>query len=361
MAKNDTLVNGLSPVTKVSGGKVTTFPDVCKTPVGNAIVPIPYPNLAKSSDLAKGSKSVKINGAPVCLSSSEFSTSTGDEAGSAKGIASGTTKGKAFPVNYSFDVKIEGKSVVRNTDLFIGNNRNTPPAPIMQSQPTYTPMQEEKEKCPYCGKDEHSFAKKWGTNSGISQTLRKNIIAKIEDHVWYSGSWSLQAHHLICSESMDDDDWSDYCTKFGYDINHKNNGVMLPNLMALACQLHAPVHRSNHRAGEAEGLCYPDKIIMDLDDIKKDIKTGKYCDNPKALVDDLNEYSEFILGEIDSFRWTITADGRDYKSGNNGCAGVTSITNKPNQPCPCDRHHHLTRKDETTALSRKNQPLEIGK
>ena len=111
MAKNDTTVNGLSPVTKASGGKVIAAPDVCKTPVCSAIVPIPYPNISKSSDLAKGSKSVKINGAPVCLSTSEFSTSTGDEAGSAKGIASGTTKGKAHPVNYSFDVKIEGKSV----------------------------------------------------------------------------------------------------------------------------------------------------------------------------------------------------------------------------------------------------------
>ena len=155
MAKNDTTVNGLSPVTKASGGKVIAAPDVCKTPVGSAIVPIPYPNISKSSDLAKGSKSVKINGAPVCLSTSEFSTSTGDEAGSAKGIASGTTKGKAHPVNYSFDVKIEGKSVVRNTDLFTENNRNTPPSPILQAQPAPSIAsaitKNEEEKCPKCG------------------------------------------------------------------------------------------------------------------------------------------------------------------------------------------------------------------
>jgi len=155
VAKNDTTVNGLSPVTKASSGKVIAGPDVCKTPVGSAIVPIPYPNVSKSSDLAKGSKSVKINGAPVCLSSSEFSTSTGDEAGSAKGIASGTTKGKAHPVNYSFDVKIEGKSVVRNMDLFTGNNRNTPPSPILQAQPAPSIAsaiaKNEEEQCPKCG------------------------------------------------------------------------------------------------------------------------------------------------------------------------------------------------------------------
>jgi hypothetical protein len=361
MSSNDTLVNGRSPVTKVSNGTTTKFPDVCKTPVGNAIVPIPYPNVSKSGDLAKGSKSVKINGATTCLSSSEIATSTGDEAGSAKGIASGTTKGKAFPMNYSFDVKIEGKNVVRNADPFIGNNRNTPPIPIMQAQLTYTPMQEEKEKCPYCGKTEHPFAEKWGTNAGISQTLRKNIIAKIEDHAWYTGPSSLEAHHLVCSEAMDDDDWSDYCTKFGYDINHKNNGVMLPNLMALACQLYVALHRSNHKAGMADGVPYPVKIQTDLEEIANEIRSGKFCDNPRSLIDTLDRYSQRILKKIDTFRWTITADGKDYQAGHCGCAGVTSITKKPKQSCPHDRSHSLARKGQTTAIPRRTQPLEIGK
>ena len=361
MSGNDTLVNGRSPVTKVSNGTTTTFPDVCKTPVGSAIVPLPYPNIAKSGDLAKGSKSVTINGAPACLSSSEFSTSTGDEAGSAKGIGSGTTQGKAFPLNYSFDIMIEGKHVVRNADPFIGNNRNTPPSPILQAQPAYTPMKEEKETCPYCGKDKHDFAKKWGTNSGVSQTLRKNIIAKVEDHVWYTGSSSLEAHHLICSEAMGNDKWSDYCTKFSYDINHKNNGVMLPNIMALACQLHVALHRSNHAKGMAEGESYPDRIKTELKEIEKDIKSGKYCANPKALVEKLDNLSRIILGKIDKFRWTITADGRDYQPGNCGCAGCTSITDKSNQSCPHNRNHGLAKKGQTTTIPCKTQPLEIGK
>lgn len=133
---NDTLVDGLSPVTKKSDGKIVSFPDVCKTPTPTGPVPIPYPNIAQSSDLEKGSKSVKINGSSVCLSSSNISKSIGDEAGSIGGVVSGKTGGKAFPLNYSFDVKIEGKSVVRNTDIFTSNNKNTPPSPIMQSQPT---------------------------------------------------------------------------------------------------------------------------------------------------------------------------------------------------------------------------------
>jgi len=197
MPKNDTTVNGRSPVTKVSDGTVAAFPDVCKTPVGSAIVPIPYPNISKSGDLAKGSKTVKINGAPVYLSDSEFSTSTGDEVGSAKGIGSGTTKGKAFPMNYSFDVKIEGKSVVRNMDLFIGNNRNTPPVPIMQAQPAPVIASmianEAEKKCPRCGailkKTEPTLAQVRNAVAEVSETHRNDIKAYAVDAAFgYLGS-----------------------------------------------------------------------------------------------------------------------------------------------------------------------------
>ncbi len=198
MSKNDTLVNNRSPVTKVSGGKVAAFPDVCKTPVGSSVVPIPYPNISKSSDLAKGSKSVKINGAPACLSNSEFSTSTGDEAGSVKGVASGTTKGKAFPINFSFDVKIEGKSVVRNSDPFLGNNRNTPPSPIMQAQPSPviaspTTSRDTQKKCPKCGaiweKTEPTLAQVRNAIAQVSESHRTEIKKYAEDAIFgYLGS-----------------------------------------------------------------------------------------------------------------------------------------------------------------------------
>ncbi|WNG20184.1 DUF4150 domain-containing protein [Cystobacter fuscus] len=130
---NSVGVNKLSVVTKDSNGVTIAFPDVCKTPMPPAgPVPIPYPNIAKSSDTADGSKNTTVEGNPVCLSSSNFSTSTGDEAGSAGGVASGKTKGKAEFVNYSFDVKIEGKNVARALDPMLHNDKNTPPAPLIQ-------------------------------------------------------------------------------------------------------------------------------------------------------------------------------------------------------------------------------------
>ncbi|HWV15852.1 MAG TPA: PAAR-like domain-containing protein [Cellvibrio sp.] len=359
---NDTLVNARSPVTQKSNGTAITFPNVCKTPVGSAVVPIPYPNIAKSNDLAKGSKNVTINNASVCLDNSELSTSTGDEAGTLKGIISSTNKGKAFPILSSFDVKTEGKNVVRNTDPFLGNNRNTPPGPILQAQvtPVILPPTEE-EKCPYCKKKKHDFAKKPGNHCGNGQKLRKKIIADIKQHQWYAGSHSLEAHHLICSEAMNDVKWPDWCADFGYNIDCKENGVILPYWLELACQLHVPLHRGGHAAGIAQGIPYPRKIKIDLKEIGEKIKSGQFCDNPQKLTDELNKYSKKVLSQVDKFIWTISGDGRDYKPGGKGCAGADNIQNKPQQSCPHNRLHKITRKGNITVLNPKIAPLEIGK
>lgn len=126
-------VNNLSVVHKDSNGVTIAFPDVCKTPSPAGPVPIPYPNIAKSSDTAQGSKTVKCDGNPVCLKDSNFSMSTGDEAGSAGGgVVSNKIKGKAEFVNFSFDVKFEGKNVARAFDLMLHNDKNTPPVPVLQ-------------------------------------------------------------------------------------------------------------------------------------------------------------------------------------------------------------------------------------
>lgn len=128
-------VNNLAVVHKGSNGITIAFPDVCKTPAppSPSPIPIPYPNIAKSSDTAKGTKKVKCDGNPICVKDSNFSMSTGDEAGSAGGgIASNKIKGKAEFVNFSFDVKVEGKNVARSFDLMLHNDKNTPPVPVLQ-------------------------------------------------------------------------------------------------------------------------------------------------------------------------------------------------------------------------------------
>ncbi len=124
---NSTVFANKQGISNANSGAVAsnTAPDVCLTQVGIAIVPIPYSNTAKSSDLKDGSKTVKVDGAMAAIDGCSYSKSTGDEAGNRKGIISGTVGNKAEFANYSFDVKFEGKGVCRNTDLMTMNNKNT--------------------------------------------------------------------------------------------------------------------------------------------------------------------------------------------------------------------------------------------
>jgi len=146
-------VNKLSVVHKDSGGVTTAFPDVCKTPTPGGPVPIPYPNVAKASDTADGSSTVKCDGNPICLKDSNFSTSTGDEAGTAGGgVVSNKTKGKAEFVNFSFDVKVEGKNVARAMDMMLHNDKNTPPFPLLQGPVVLIPGDDDP-VCVICGKN----------------------------------------------------------------------------------------------------------------------------------------------------------------------------------------------------------------
>jgi hypothetical protein len=128
-------VNSLTVIHMGSNGISMAFPDVCKTPAppSPSPIPIPYPNIAQSTDTAQGSSTVKCDGNPICLKDSNFSMSTGDEAGCAGGgVASSKIKGKCEFVNFSFDVKIEGKNVPRALDMMLHNDKNTPPMPVIQ-------------------------------------------------------------------------------------------------------------------------------------------------------------------------------------------------------------------------------------
>jgi hypothetical protein len=130
-------VNTRTVVHGASAG-VATAPgtDVCKTPAPTGTIPIPYPNIAMSSSTAKGSKNVKMDKKPIMVRGSNFSSSTGDEAGNAGGgMVSSKFKGKAEFINYSFDVKVEGKNVARLGDMMVqnkGGSPNTPPMPEVQ-------------------------------------------------------------------------------------------------------------------------------------------------------------------------------------------------------------------------------------
>ncbi len=119
---------------KGSGGKGIAPADVCLTPPPppTGPVPVPYVNTLSSSNLAKGSKKVKIQGNPTALeNASNISTSTGDEAGTQGGnVITHQTKGKGYFTLWSFTVKVEGKGVCRHGDMMGQNSASTPPGCI---------------------------------------------------------------------------------------------------------------------------------------------------------------------------------------------------------------------------------------
>jgi hypothetical protein len=117
-----TFANSRGIVHKGSGGLSIVFPDVCKTPPGP--VPIPYPNIGMASDTSKGPKSVKTDGQMPMVKGAEYSRSTGDEPGVAKGVISNDQMGVCEFMMYSFDVKFEGKNVCRMGDPLFHNKKN---------------------------------------------------------------------------------------------------------------------------------------------------------------------------------------------------------------------------------------------
>ena len=80
-AEQKDFVNSRGITHKSSGGMSVVFPDVCKTPSLGGSVPIPNPNIGKSSDTTKDTKKVKTNGKPIVPKHSNLKMGIGDEAG----------------------------------------------------------------------------------------------------------------------------------------------------------------------------------------------------------------------------------------------------------------------------------------
>jgi hypothetical protein len=121
------IINDLTLAHKGSAGTANaTLPDSCKTPSPGGPVPLPYPNIAISADLAKGTTTIRADGGNMCANKgSELSRSTGDEAGTAGGVTSSTFIKEATWMLYSDDVFFEGKNACRLTDKLFMNHQNT--------------------------------------------------------------------------------------------------------------------------------------------------------------------------------------------------------------------------------------------
>lgn len=97
---------------------VSASPDVCLTPRGAGMVPVPYqiicPNLAGSEKVAQ---TVHLNGAPAFQWSHSLAPPVvGDEPGTGGGVKSGVNMGKCWAPEASTNVRAERRRIVRHGD-----------------------------------------------------------------------------------------------------------------------------------------------------------------------------------------------------------------------------------------------------
>ncbi|RKH44824.1 hypothetical protein D7X12_09505 [Corallococcus sicarius] len=184
---------------------------------------------------------------------------------------------------------------------------------------------------------------------------------ELATHPWYTGPFSIAAHHLICLEALESEKWALFCVRFGYHPDRQQNGVFLPMKMAGACELHVAVHRGNHAEGYAfdVALAYPRAVMKKLREVEAQVERGAFCTDPDALVRKFDKISAEILEKVERFLWTLTRDGLDYAPGGKGCSGLRSIRQKPgSSPCPRERQH--LHKQAVTGRPLARRPLRIG-
>ncbi len=115
------------PAATKKRGTATGGPDVCKTPPAPP-VPVPYPNVGQLANTDKTISKVVIENKETVVESSKIPRSTGDEAGTLKGVVSNTSRGPIKFKKYSSKVYAKGKKIVFHTAATAhnGSNANAP-------------------------------------------------------------------------------------------------------------------------------------------------------------------------------------------------------------------------------------------
>lgn len=104
---------------------VSVTPDVCKTPVGSSLPPIPYSITAVQADDANTVATVRYTKKRAHNMASLVTKCTGDQPGTGTGIKSGTVGSVCHPKTHSNNVRVRGKWAIRHNDVWEMNNRNT--------------------------------------------------------------------------------------------------------------------------------------------------------------------------------------------------------------------------------------------
>lgn len=180
----------------------------------------------------------------------------------------------------------------------------------------------------------------------------------------------MQAHHLVTNASLKKrQKYQALVYMLGYNINHRNNGVLLPSIMEVACTFGVPLHKGNHKGtfiinrqknpnsknnehlnkkkiiplfpvynqeDELAKLNYEKRINKSMKGVCEIIlKKKKICkdineriNTSRRFIKALDKSSMIIFSKIKNFEWTITSDGFTYSPGNIGCCGFNNQEDK---------------------------------
>jgi hypothetical protein len=116
------------PVATLAGGQAFAFPDVCNTPAGPVVVPIPYPNIGMLPTGVSTTTTVLVMNMPALTQGSKLPMSQGDEAGSVGGVVSGMIMGEVSFLTASSKVSFQGQKVIvlTATTAHNGSSANAP-------------------------------------------------------------------------------------------------------------------------------------------------------------------------------------------------------------------------------------------
>ena len=115
-------------------GMDLAFPDVCLTPAGPVVVPIPCPNIAMGPTAIPSQMIVLIEAMPAHNLGTVTPLTNGDNAGVATGVASGLVMGPSRHLTAAFTVLFGGMPATRLTSMSLQNSTNAPGARLVPSQ-----------------------------------------------------------------------------------------------------------------------------------------------------------------------------------------------------------------------------------
>jgi len=111
-------------VVTMESGTTFAMPDVCKTQMGPAVVPIPYPNIAEMMMGDPPADTVLVSGVPPLTKMSKIPISEGDDAGTDGGLVSETFIQEVAFETCSMSVTFQGKPAVCLMDAITANKMN---------------------------------------------------------------------------------------------------------------------------------------------------------------------------------------------------------------------------------------------